>query len=354
MNFQTVTQRVVHVVPYDGVGGVETAMRSLAAGFHDGIEFRKCFIATKDDRVDQSPFVHQGPRESENSFVNYIAATRYICRVKPEIVIGSLWRSCLVLIALRFFGTLTKQVVFLHLPKSVHVADYVCNRIAMKFATEIWADSEATLLMRVPRRLHNKTRVISFLTRRVPAAPIRTPQPNFIYWGRLEPQKGLIRALKIFAAVRERMQDAAFCIIGPDRGYGGTLINVCRTLAIENAVRFLGHKDWEEIQREASRHSFYLQTSAIEGMGMSVVEAMQLGLVPVVTPVGEIARYCRNGQNAIVVRDDERAVQDICKVVASPVIYDRLARAAQTQWQGQPIYRDSVLSACRKMAEGAS
>lgn len=351
MNRQTVIVRVVHVVPYDGVGGVETAVRSLSAGLHDGIEFLKCFIAGKGGRIDRSPFEHHGPHISENSVVNYIAAIRYVRALKPELVIGSLWRSCLVLIALWLLRTPTKQVVFLHLPKAVHLADYVCNRIAMAVATEIWVDSEATLASRVPMRLHNKSRVISFLTRRIAVVPIRSPEPKFIYWGRLDPQKGLSRALKIFATVRESQRRATFSIIGPDWGYGSTLRNVCHTLSIEDSVRFLGPKVWEEIQWEASRHSFYLQTSAIEGMAMSVIEAMQLGLVPVVTPVGEIARYCTDRLNAIVVRDDERAVQGILEVLSSPETFVRLAKAAQSHWDGQPLYCDSVLLACRKIAE---
>ena len=73
--------------------------------------------------------------------------------------------------------------------------------------------------------------------------------------------------------------------------------------------------------------------------------------MPVVTPVGEIARYCSDGQNAIVVRDDERAAQDILEVIRSPMTFERLARAAQSHWRGQPLYRECVLSACREMVE---
>lgn len=345
---------VVHVIPYDGIGGVETAARSLPAGTHNGMEFHKCFIAGNGDGVDLPPFEHHGPRRSQNNIVNYVAAIRYIRSLKLDLVIGSLWRSCLILIALRLLGTPPKQVVFLHFPKSVHLADYVCNRIAMALATEIWADSEATLTMRVPPRLQKRARVISFLTRRIPATPIRLPKPSFIYWGRLDPQKGLERALRLFAAVREKLPDATFSIIGPDSGHGRIVRDVCRSLALDDAVRFHGPKVWDEIQRVASDHSFYLQTSVLEGMAMSVIEAMQLGLVPIVTPVGEIARYCTDGQNAILVQDDERAAQDILEVMANPVTYIRLARAAQSHWQGLPSYRDSVLHACSEIAEAGT
>jgi len=85
-------------------------------------------------------------------------------------------------------------------------------------------------------------------------------------------------------------------------------------------------------------------------MAMSVVEAMQLGLVPVVTPVGEIASYCTDNQNSIIVKHDEDAVRRIRDLIAHPGAYERLARNAQTCWQARPLYRDSVLSACRELA----
>ena len=43
--------------------------------------------------------------------------------------------------------------------------------------------------------------------------------------------------------------------------------------------------------KKLANASFYLQTSKFEGFAMSVVESMMMGLVPVVTPVGEIGRY---------------------------------------------------------------
>jgi glycosyltransferase involved in cell wall biosynthesis len=114
-------------------------------------------------------------------------------------------------------------------------------------------------------------------------------------------------------------------------------------------VRFLGPKSWNEIRKEALAHSFYLQTSAVEGMALSVVEAMQLGLVPVVTGVGEIGRYCTDGQNCVLVDDDECAVKRICELLASRTPYQTLAMNARCYWVKQPLYRDSVLAACREL-----
>jgi glycosyltransferase involved in cell wall biosynthesis len=88
-----------------------------------------------------------------------------------------------------------------------------------------------------------------------------------------------------------------------------------------------------EIFGFACEGSFYLQTSLQEGMAMSVVEAMQLGLVPVVTPVGQIATYCRDGENSILVGDDDDVVVRRLKTLATnPAMFRDLADGAHSTW----------------------
>src|SRR5690606_5104555 len=133
------------------------------------------------------------------------------------------------------------------------------------------------------------------------------PDPRFIFWGRLAAQKNLPRAIGLFHRIWKNRPQARFTIIGPDSGALAELQGSCDALGLGSAVYFAGAMDFSNILDQARVHAFYLQTSSYEGMAMSVVEAMQLGLVPVVTPVGEIGRYCRGGVNAVLVDDDEEA-----------------------------------------------
>ena len=82
---------------------------------------------------------------------------------------------------------------------------------------------------------------------------------------------------------------------------------------------------------------------------MSVVEAMQLGLVPVVTPVGEIGRYCRAWENAIVVQDVAEAAAEVLALLHDPHKARSMGNAAMATWRGQPLYRDAVAAACRRL-----
>jgi glycosyltransferase involved in cell wall biosynthesis len=343
-------RQVVHVIPYDGIGGVEVAAKSVRGGNYGGIEFQKYFLAAGDSGHGTS-FEHHARYASQNDPRNFVRAVAWLVRRKPRLVIASLWRSCIVLLVVKLLRPGTRTVVFLHSAKDVHLLDALFTRMGMVIASEIWVDCEETRQSRVPARLLTRSRVISMLVDRVPAGPIGPVRPHFIFWGRLQAQKGLIRALRLFARIREGFPKAKFDVVGPDGGQRKRLGEEASRLGLADSVRFLGPMPREAIFDLSRQHSFYIQTSLTEGMAMAVVEAMQAGLVPVVAPVGEIARYCVDSVNAILVADDEAVPRRIGNLLADPQAYLRIAQAAQATWQEQPVYRESFLKACNEVLE---
>ena len=338
---------VIHVVPYDGIGGVEVAARSLKDGVYPGFEFTKYYLVNKHERPVADGCT--GRFRSENHPMAYLDAIRHLLTHKPAVLIASLWRSCVVAIVIKLFRPKIQVVTFLHLASDVHWLDKVLNRWAMRLSTEIWADSKTTLEARVPKALQARARAISFLVERQPEPAHDLPHPRFLFWGRLHPQKGLLRALLVFSGVRAAIPGATFHLIGPDGGARAALEDEVKRLGLEGAVFFLGPMERTFIFDFARSCSFYLQTSVDEGMAMSVIEAMQLGLVPVVTPVGEIGRYCRDSHNAIVVTADTDAVKRVIALMDQGALYQRMSRAAFATWQAQPLYRDDVVAACTRL-----
>ena len=154
----TKSKCIVHVVPYDGVGGVETALRSMDAGLADGIAFHKYFIANPDAAIDDG-YVQHGAYPSPSDPRNFFLAIVRILRLDPDLLIASLWRGALALLAVKLLRPHSRTVVFLHSSKAVHWLDQMANRLAMSVATAIWTDSRATLLLRVPQSVRSKARV---------------------------------------------------------------------------------------------------------------------------------------------------------------------------------------------------
>lgn len=344
--------RMIHIIPYDGIGGVEAAARSLPARHFGSILFEKCFLVQKAS-LEAKDHEYHGRFRSENDPRAYIAAANWIVRRNPEVVIASLWRSCVVLILVKLLRPKIRTVTFLHLDRNVHWFDRILNGLAMRISTEIWADSQSTLTARAPDRLQRRGRVISMRTHVLEAETKYNPDPTFVFWGRLHTQKGLGRSLRIFSTILAAYPEARFNIIGPDGGEKENLERQIEELGLQNAVQFLGAKSQEEVHAIGRAHSFYLQTSEVEGLAMSVAEAMQLGLVPVVTPVGEIAKYCRAGENAIMVTSDEEAVLGVLDALEAPLVYQSLSKEAAITSMNTPLYKDDVLAACRKIAVSA-
>ncbi|WP_417525538.1 glycosyltransferase family 4 protein [Marinovum sp.] len=347
---------VLHLIPYDTVGGVETAARTVPArwdGRAGAVRFRRAYLVSH-SAVEVFPEDWHGPAVSVNHPVAHWKLLRFALQSRADLVVASLWRSCPTVIALKLLRPRTRTVLFLHSAVDVHLPDRLLNRAAMYLADEIWADSPTTLEARVPAAARGRARVLSFLTRRPPGLDRRAPPqagtgaiaPRFIYWGRLQAEKNLGRALEVFAAIRKRVPGARFDIFGPDRGALAGLQAQAHALGLDEAVRIPGPLPQEALLARARDYSFYLQTSHFEGMAMSVIEAMAVGLVPVVTPVGEIPSYCQDGVTGLHVTTPEDTARRVTALIDDPASWRALSDRAAARWAGADLFQDDYRAAC--------
>jgi len=333
--------KIVHLIPYDAIGGVEVAAGSMPGGEYPRFEFRQ-------DVIFPSANAGKG-RGSTFNPIPFLRSIRKYLDDDVDILVVSLWRAALVGLCARLLRPGLKLVVFIHNARDAHVVDYLVTRLAVRCADRVWSDSEASWRNRLSPQQLPKPRTISFVARRIAPLPEPSLAPEFLFWGRISSQKDLPRALALFAGVYRRYPNARYHVIGPDGGQLAQVQQLCRTLEIASAVVFYGPRDFAGIRGIAADKCFYLQTSVYEGMAMSVVEAMQLGLVPVVTPAGEVGNYCLHDRNAILVQEDAQAVQDIIRLMENPAHYAALRAAAIAQWAHARLYRESIVEASNEL-----
>jgi glycosyltransferase involved in cell wall biosynthesis len=334
--------KITYLLPYDCIGGVEIAARSIPSGRHGEIEIVVNYIYDEFE-VKKSRWITFNP-------IALFTAARRISRSDAGLVITSLWRASIVGLLAKLMRPTLEIVTFLHSARDAHLIDFLVTRLSILFSREVWADSEATFRGRVPWIRAQRCRVISYLVAHFEALPDRAIKPSFIYWGRLNKVKHLERAIGIFSLIRKIRADAIFTIIGPDGGVLKTLEDLCARLGVTDAVIFQGPKPHSEISDQAVHASFYLQTSKYEGMAVSVVEAMQLGLVAVVTPVGEIINYGKSGVNMLFVEADHKIVEDVIILLNDRVHYHTICRNAIETWTDFPLYHESIIAACEALA----
>ena len=340
---------VIHIIPYDGIGGVEQAAASAEGATGNGLVMRRLFVF-------QNVVDRRDRWKTFNPWLFWSAAGRLV-HAEPKLVIVSLWRSVIVMWLSKLRGCRAPAVLFLHNARDAHLLDKWVTRIAARSAVAIWADSEATLEQRLALKSHVPARVISYLPAKI--APVRAASPDptadFIFWGRLAPQKDLLTALQLFSKIRARAPNATFRIIGPDGGARDMVVDEIARLGLEPCTELLGPLRWEEISSQAERCSFYLQTSRYEGMALSVVEAMQAGLVPVVTPVGEISSYTVEGKSAIWLGEGpeeiEKCARNIEYLIAQPEVWREMRATTIEVWKDQMLYTDDVLTASKDVLQ---
>lgn len=340
-------QIVLHLIPRDGIGGVEVAARTLPNGSYDGIRYRKYFLVGPSRAVAQDGQADAGPRRLLWNPAVYFTALHFIRSLKPDVIIASLWWAVFAMLIVKLLRPSQKTIIFLHLNKPTHFLDWLINRVGILVADEVWADSQATLEGRYGQIPKRPSRVISFCTRKVQKCSAESPGPVFLFWGRLTRQKNLSRAIRIFKNICAAVPHAKFYIIGPDGGEENKLRQLAKLEGLGNAVRFVGPLAFDGIQSYAKDATFYFQTSICEGMSMATVEAMQMGLIPLVTPVGEIGSYCIHGENSILIGSSDWSCRELLPLIGDPARLGQMSESAVATWNHATLYRDDLMQAVK-------
>ena len=329
-------KNITYLIPLDSLGGgVEVAAKGLKdlpdSNFNFNVEY---IYKNKAELFD---------------FLILLRSVKRIYLSKPDVLILSLWRAQLAGIFLKVLLPRTKIILFVHSAEDAHYLDYILSRIILFISSEVWGDSVTSLMDRFKFSKKAKTgRVITFSARKILSSNKKNVNPSFIFWGRVGKEKAVERAVLIFSKILKFHPNATFKIIGSD---GGTLTKVkelCISLNVSNSVFFYDEMDFLEIEKYAELSCFYLQTSLYEGAAMSVMESMKLGLVPIVTPVGEISRYC-NKDNAVVVYSNNEAVRDVLMILESQKLYESLSLQASLKFKSQNSYVESMYESSQEM-----
>lgn len=134
---------------------------------------------------------------------------------------------------------------------------------------------------------HASQHIIWNGTTEAPIVPKRKVSSNFIYVGGINDQKNVGFLVKLFSLPELQEKKFILNIIGdgPNR-------HTLEGKSPQNIIWRGYQSDWANFANESS---FYIQASINEGFGISVIEAMNLGLVPVLSKSGAFPEIIRNG-----------------------------------------------------------
>ena len=105
--------------------------------------------------------------------------------------------------------------------------------------------------------------------------------------GRVAKNKGIDRLIHAAAKLKITHPDSRLVWIGPDQeGRTSELRQLAADLCVSDRVEFAGRVEHNQLQGWLQKAQAFVCSSSYEGYGLSTVEAMSSGTVPVVTKVG--------------------------------------------------------------------
>jgi glycosyltransferase involved in cell wall biosynthesis len=250
----------------------------------------------------------------------------------------------------------TKKYVLYHsyiVPDFAHALDRFFSVLAISKADKILTDSEATSKFVTSNFLPEApVHVISFCTNPSPdqnlIAPLNADEIRFLFLGRLNKVKNLTLTVDAIADLRSRNMNVTLDIYGKDDGERNGLEKQIEALALGDFVHFKGEIYASEKLKIFKQYNFLIQLSSREGMAMSVAEAMQNGLVCIVTPVGEIPNYATDMETAIFIDVSskekwEQSLDKVETVIHADGIYKQISSACYEKFKHVKTYSDSLI-----------
>jgi alpha-1,3-mannosyltransferase len=159
-----------------------------------------------------------------------------------------------------------------------------------------------------------------------------------IYFGRLSKNKCLPSLLFLLAALRDISPDWSLIVAGTE--FDETffaLSELARRLRVENAVRFVVSPADSCLAELIGQASYFTMLSSYEAFGISVVEAMSAGLVPILSDIPPFREFIRRAGRGLLV--DVSNIPVAARTIAAfdandPTVHrvDYIAAAAKYSW----------------------
>ena len=330
---------ILHIVSSLGVGGMERMLLQLATAQQEA-GHRVSVLALR-----------AGPLEQE-------AAERSIRARVLGSGTGRLGRS---IKALRFFRAESPDIVHVHNPTSLHYAvlSKLVSRAAIIVTVHGDHDTHARLGSPFEWRLISAAVIVSHAAGETLRLPSHAGNLTVIHNGiaaaaaneeqradartdlgagdscvgilvaRIDGRKGHGTLLKSLRALDEAGRNVMMWIVGDGSERAAAESQAAQLGLGQDRVRFLGRRS--DIDRLLNAADFFVLPSDIEGLPLSILEAMAHGLPIVASNVGGVPEIIQHDINGLLVPagDHVALAAAIRRVAADPVLRRRLGNAAR-------------------------
>lgn len=308
---------VVHIINAMEIGGVEVGVLSLLKS-----KLSEGYSVITVKGCDEAIYNSLSENEKKRLYVcnGYFNALKQLIKLRPHLVISSLWRAHFISILYKLIAPTHQRIHFVHNGRFAHKLDELITWISVFTAKNVFCDSKQTQIWLENNFSYNQSLIlpmnVSFTSN---AKPLLFTPLNFVFVGRFTPQKDIYKSLSFIHELKKRGKQVSFNLYGRDDGSLTDLKTYAGELNISDIVVFHDSLLPTEIETEMQKYNYYLQSSLVEGMAISVFQSIKNGLFPIITPVGEIKNYTQDGLNACYINVDNipESAQKFLDIISS-------------------------------------
>jgi glycosyltransferase involved in cell wall biosynthesis len=157
-------------------------------------------------------------------------------------------------------------------------------------------------------------------------------QPKLLWVRAFDATYNPLLAIKVLSKLKGKYPMATLCMVGPDKD--GTLQKakqLAKKMNIVDAITFTGvlkKEDWHVLSKN---YAIFINTTNVDNMPVSIIEAMALGFPIVSTNVGGLSYLIENNINGILVASDNAKVMTdaIVTLIQDPIKVGELSLNAR-------------------------
>jgi len=151
-----------------------------------------------------------------------------------------------------------------------------------------------------------------------------------------------LMALDVLSKVKQKQFDVLLTMAGQDKGLLSYVKQKAEQKGLYQYIRFVGFLDLKSKIREFSYHDIFINTSHIDNMPVSLIEALACGLPVVTTAVGGIPYMLEHNETGLLVPDGDvlAMVEAIIQLLQKPTLVQKLSqngRRLAEQWDWSNI-----------------
>lgn len=230
--------------------------------------------------------------------------------------------------------------VVLHIHGGIFLMNKTSNKLYLFLVKEIFKNSKAVIVLSSKEKeslSRNYQYSNAFILTNCIDMPLfggikkekQFPTPAFLFMGRIHESKGLNDILEAFKLLKADNLDFSFILCG-DGSLRKSIVPQFESI-LKDHFRYLGVVSGHDKLNAIRSSDYFLLPSWFEGLPLSLLETMAAGLVPIITNVGSVNFFVKDGENGIFVeqKDPQDLYQKMKKLILNPDLYTAFSMNAK-------------------------